>query len=58
VGRLRADPSAATALWREVSGDGSEEAARTVEATLPCLKAPMNRDPARWRVLDALFQDA
>jgi hypothetical protein len=55
AGRLRADPSIATALWREVSGDGSEEAARIVEATLPCLKTPLNRDPARWRMLEALF---
>jgi putative hydroxymethylpyrimidine transport system substrate-binding protein len=56
--RLRADPSAATALWREASGADGEEAARIVEATLPCLKAPLNRDPARWRALEALFQDA
>jgi ABC-type nitrate/sulfonate/bicarbonate transport system substrate-binding protein len=56
--RLRADPSAATALWREATSADGEGAARIVEATLPCLKAPLNRDPARWRAFEALFEDA
>jgi ABC-type nitrate/sulfonate/bicarbonate transport system substrate-binding protein len=56
--RLRADPIAATALWREVSGADGEEATRIVEATLPCLKAPLNRDPQRWQALQALLQEA
>jgi hypothetical protein len=56
--QLRADPSAATALWRKATSADGEGAARIVEATLPCLKAPLNRDPARWRAFEALFQDA
>jgi NMT1/THI5 like len=56
--RLRADPSAATALWREARDADGEEAARIVEATLPCLKAPLNRDPQRWQALQALLQEA
>jgi hypothetical protein len=56
--KLRADPRRAVALWREASGNDSEEAARIVEATLSCLKLPIDRTPNRWRTLDALLQEA
>jgi hypothetical protein len=56
--RLQADPSAATALWRRTSGADGADTARIVEATLPCLKSPLNRDPTRWRILETLLQVA
>lgn len=56
--RLQADPPLALALWRAAAGDLGEDAKAIVAATLPCLKAPLNRAPGRFRALEALLQDA
>lgn len=55
---LQADPVAAISLWQAVSGDGSEKAAKIVRATLPCLKARVDRRPERWQALSMLLEDA
>jgi NMT1/THI5 like protein len=54
---LRADAGLALRLWRVASGDQSEEAEDVVQASLKCLKAPLDRAPGRWRALKALLQE-
>jgi ABC-type nitrate/sulfonate/bicarbonate transport system substrate-binding protein len=56
--RLKSDPQAALGVWRKASGDEGEEAAAVVLATVPCLMAPLNRSPRRWRSLEGLLQEA
>jgi NMT1/THI5 like len=55
---LQADPGAAVALWQAACGCRDEETATMVAATLPCLKVPIDRAPARWASLEALLAEA
>ena len=52
VGRLRADPEAAGALWREASGEARSPAGDAILAdTLKRFVAPVRPDAERWRAI-------
>lgn len=51
VRRLQADVAAALALWQRHGGGDDPAAAAVLRAALPCLQAPLDRRPGRWRAL-------